>query len=305
MLASHFIKKKSKASKQSSATQCMDEEHVHADSSDRDSQDFAFNFTPCETNKGNGFSFDFALDPSKASRNRKRRERKKIHRKLKKEQELALKKEEENKATYDDSEGDSLEDHMMAMHSFIESVEELKESEYSTDNVPELERNQIKEIKNHIAPPPGFQCQNNDDDRFRCRSETESGIINPSKKTLNNKEVGSQINVKGGSTVGLRVSASRRTPGKRQKSKKPMSTQQKARIQVMKDKNVVNMKRKVESTIKFNSADKGKAMVNRGSVAVHKEKNRFPSKQVAESEKNEVNAFSFGFNFNNILSDLS
>ena len=308
MLASQF-KKKRATQKSAPVDPILSKSIDHANLSERDSQDFSFNFTASQTNNCNGFSFDFALDSSE-TKNRKRRERKKRQKKLKKEKELALeKKVEEKKNTYDDSKEDSLEDSMKAMNSFIESVEELKENEYNP-------RNKVKILNlqetNHITPPPGFQCQHTDDDRFRCGSESESKIINPSTGTdrTNRKEgIDSKHNIRVASTAGVRVSTStcRRTPGKRQKPNKSMSVQQKARIQLMEEKSFTHIKRatgKSDSIIKFNIADKGKAMVNRGSVAVHKEKNRFQSKQV-ESDINEVNAFSFGFNFNNILSDLS
>lgn len=62
-----------------------------------------------------------------------------------------------------------------------------------------------------------------------------------------------------------------------------------------------------DRTLQFNSSDKGKAMVNHGSIAVYREKTKLlKQQQQNHDEKDKIlqkesNPFSFGFHFNSIL----
>lgn len=72
----------------------------------------------------------------------------------------------------------------------------------------------------------------------------------------------------------------RKTPGKKIQDDKSSATQQERKLQ-------------------FRTSDKGRAMVNRDSLAVHQERSKGKNKEQAEDH----NAFSFGFSFDSLLKD--
>jgi hypothetical protein len=95
----------------------------------------------------------------------------------------------------------------------------------------------------------------------------------------------------------------RKTPGKKT-SKKNKKTSVARQMQLdelnqRKNEKIIRPKQQ-EMKLQFNAVTKSKAMVNRGSLAVHREKTKHVGKQ-EEQPVQEVNPFSFGFNFNTLL----
>jgi len=103
-------------------------------------------------------------------------------------------------------------------------------------------------------------------------------------------------------------STSSNSSGKRKTSGKPSNL---LRRTIDKESNTHKNKKssarkKGKSTVHFNSSDKGKAMVNHNSLAVRREKSRIMASNTMETDSVQIkdqgsNAFSFGFNFENIL----
>lgn len=144
-------------------------------------------------------------------------------------------------------------------------------------NIPTKDESRV-EIHNsltEVQPPPGFKNQVTEN-----KSLPTMTLLRPSDKF-------------------------RKTPGKKKskKNKKVSVARQMQLDELGQRKNEKNIQTKQqEMKLQFNAITKSKAMVNRGSLAVHREKTKQVGKQV-EQPAPEVNPFSFGFNFNTLLPD--
>lgn len=126
----------------------------------------------------------------------------------------------------------------------------------------------------NVQPPPGFNSKATENE-----SIPTSTLLRPSDKF-------------------------RKTPGKKKsKENKKLSVARQMQLheldQRRKNERTIRPKQQ-EMKIQFNTVTKGKAMVNRGSLAVHREKSKQVGRQ-AEQSVQEVNPFSFGFNFSTLL----
>ena len=100
-----------------------------------------------------------------------------------------------------------------------------------------------------------------------------------SRNTLKQNQISSKLS-KNVSKLIAGEESFRKTPGKKIQDDKSSATQQERKLQ-------------------FRTSDKGRAMVNRDSLAVHQERSKGKNKEQAEDH----NAFSFGFSFDSLLKD--
>ena len=262
--------------------------------------------------KSSPFTFGFELDDTNA---KTKTRRKRNRRKMKKQNESTTKTDDS------DSDGDD-EVSLTAMHAFLESAEalaldnsnrpqkciwsatkletsttpqqvRLQETKESNDKTPQTKS---KAKAHSIRTPPGFTSNTN-----KTKGDTDTAIGTLSQHTI--KE--STTPKKSASTSGMEVSSESKAPGKKKKKKKkPVSSQRQAQLEALEEKRTVQSSTskkviKQERTLQFNTSDKGRAMVNHGSLAVHKER----SKEKNDDHEDASNAFSFGFTFDSLLKD--
>lgn len=94
----------------------------------------------------------------------------------------------------------------------------------------------------------------------------------------------------------------RKTPGKKRQTKKVSVARQMQLDEIERKKRNERSIKQPTRTIHFNSVTQSKAMVNRSSLAVHRERSKMIGKETDE-EVCDINPFSFGFNFNYILNN--
>lgn len=103
---------------------------------------------------------------------------------------------------------------------------------------------------------------------------------------------------RGGSTLSRQIDKLRETSGERMLEEAPLSAQHQSQSQLETSAIPSQQERKLQ----FRASDKGRAMVNHGSLAVRKEIHRERTKDSSETSEDN-NAFSFGFTFDSLLKD--
>ena len=204
---------------------------------------------------------------------------------------------------------------LQAMESFVEAsatlvTDEIQNYPRNESNHDRTDRQQMNNIENSNEKKVILYGIDDDGDRHmqgdkRGNKNTLSVsnmVYNPKTDTAIKKNIQNKVH-----TVASIASK------KRKKSKKPLSIQRQAQLNLQHEKQSLSKHRKSKKKaqdriLQFNSADRGKAMVNHGSLAVHREKTKLLKQQQQrnndEKDRNlqkESNPFSFGFHFNSLL----
>jgi len=223
----------------------------------------------------------------------------------------------------DDDDDEILE--AQAMHSFVDSMESLSMMDASL--TPTKSKSASKKSL-AIRTPPGFGKSTPLNILAQGNPLKSIGEQNQDQNMSHDHDTKEEVISKASSAAAIR-NIVRRTPGKnllKKKKKKPLSSQRQAQLKALEEKRLAQTQPtskmisasadgknsgKESKKLQFNTSDKGRAMVNHGSLLVHRERNKPNTKgklQEIESDLDDEDGsspFSFGFNFNSLLpSDL-
>ncbi len=238
-------------------------------------------------------------------------------------------KEIDDEEEEDDDDDDSDELNFEAMQSFVQSSKIFNHDTSSSKEKQIIHKeSKSPKTKNKNNYPKEIIKNHDNDNKDRIQAKTEITNSKQPKTNNNSKQntlSNSNDNHNSTSTnavaaVAAAVAASKRNNTKKNKKPKTQSIQLQAQLQALQEKQLKSIKVQQrqkpsipDRTLKFNS-DKGKAMINRGSLAVHREKSKLMKQHqqqqqekgvdIGESQK-QCNPFSFGFHFNSLLPQAS
>lgn len=206
------------------------------------------------------------------------------------------------------------------------------EDSSDSDNYVELEMsamasfiNSSKDLISDVAVSNANKTTKSPSNERQASSKQSETIPTPkeNKKYVKKERIETNESQKATNVAAAAAAAAIKTRNNSKKAKKkPTSIQRQAQLnsihekQSLTPKNSKRRTKKDEKVLKFNSSDKGKAMVNHGSLAVHKEKSKMlKRKQLTQIDcdvgkggddeamvQGEISSpFSFGFNFGTLL----
>lgn len=246
-------------------------------------------------------------DNNLATSNKKERKRKK-----KSEKKKLCRSIESGSFQNDDHEEEKEKElNLKAMESFVETSRNLM-----TDRIQNYSRDESNRGQNCKQQMKDNECSNEKRGMLkRIEGKGNRNMKGDGRSSKNASKIGNNIET---NTVmkkkkeNRELSAGSVASRKGKKSKKTPSIQRQAQLKSIEEKKSLNIHKKSKTTtqdrtLQFNSSDKGKAMVNHGSIAVYREKTKLlKQQQQNHDEKDKIlqkesNPFSFGFHFNSIL----